>query len=632
MAIPKTIHYCWFGGNPLPEETIRYIESWKKFCPDYQIKEWNETNFDIHCCKYVEEAYTAKKWAFVSDYARFLALYKEGGIYFDTDIEVLRSFDDLLGYNAFFGFGRQSLTLPVFGADKNQQCFADILDDYANRHFVKEDGSYDTTTIELTAQRILLESYGLKLNWEKQILKDNIAILPKDCFSSTDWATGIVTKNPNLYVIHYAEASWMDDGTRQLLLKRRRFIKLFGKTLGNIIGDILTFKNQNGWNQTFVKVRSVLKRGFVHIIMALLNTFCLKRKKVVFENFGGRGFGDNPKYVANELLSRDLGYDLVWLVKPGTNYQFPQGIRTIPVGGLKEMYELATSKVWVDNNRKQRWVRKAKNQKYIQTWHGFYPLKKMEKDAIKTLSADYISCAIHDGAITDLMMSGSKARTPIYKSSFWYDGEVLECGTPRNDVFFNGIDYRKIVGEFFGITLDKKLLLYAPTFRDDHSIAAYNIEFNGLLSSLSKRFGGEWCVMVRLHPAVREKSKELITYDSHIIDASAYDDIQELFAACDMLISDYSDCMFEFSLTYKPVLLYAADLEAFTHGRSFYYDIRELPYQLTESNDELMEAIEGFNEDEYKKRLKAFFDKIVVLENGTASKTIVDYIIKHTQA
>lgn len=259
MAIPKTIHYCWFGGNPLPEETIRYIESWKRFCPDYQIKEWNETNFDVHCCAYVEEAYDAKKWAFVSDYARFLALYKEGGIYFDTDIEVLRSFDDLLEYNAFFGFGRQSLTLPVFGADKNQRCFAEILEDYAHRHFVKDDGSYDTTTIELTAQRILLESYGLKLNWEKQILKDNIAILPKDCFSSTDWATGIVTKNPNLYVIHYAEASWMDITDRKNMMRKRRLIKVFGKKVGMIISDTITYYNDRGLKLTVIKVLGKIK-------------------------------------------------------------------------------------------------------------------------------------------------------------------------------------------------------------------------------------------------------------------------------------------------------------------------------------------------------------------------------------
>lgn len=372
-----------------------------------------------------------------------------------------------------------------------------------------------------------------------------------------------------------------------------------------------------------------LKRRIGPLYMQIMGKFFFCKKKIVFNNFAGRGYGDNPKYVASELLSRKEKYDCVWIVRKGTNYSFPKGIRTVVHGTWKEMYELATAGFWVDNNRKAEYIYKSERQKYIQLWHGFYPLKKMEKDAVEQLDPSYIRMAIHDGAITDLMVSGSKARTPIYKNSFWYNGEILECGTPRNDIFFDGIDYRQRVVEFFGLKKEKKLLLYAPTFRDDHSIDAYNLDFERLLSSLRKRFGGEWCVMVRLHPAVREKSG-FIKYSDVIIDASAYDDIQELFAACDMLISDYSDCMFEFSLTYKPVLLYAADLDAYMHGRSFYYDIRELPYQLTESNDELMSAVEEFNEEDYEKRLKAFFDKIVVLEKGTASKTIVDYIIKHT--
>ena len=140
--IPKIIHYCWFGGNPLPESAHNFIKSWKKFNPDYKIKEWNESNFDVHCCRYVEEAYNAKKWAFVSDYARFHALYNEGGIYFDTDIKVLKSFDDLLDCGAFFGFGWKTLTLPVFGASKGLNCFKLILDYYNSRNFIRKDGSY----------------------------------------------------------------------------------------------------------------------------------------------------------------------------------------------------------------------------------------------------------------------------------------------------------------------------------------------------------------------------------------------------------------------------------------------------------------------------------------------------------
>lgn len=628
-TIPKVIHYCWFGGNPLPRKALQCIESWKKFCPDYQIKEWNESNFDVHCCKYVEQAYDAKKWAFVADYARFFALYKEGGVYFDTDIEVLKSFDDLLCYNAFFGFGRTSLTLPVFGAQKQQPCFKDILEHYSKKKFMRPDGSYDTTTIELTAQAVLIEKYGLIMNWEKQILKDGIAVLPKDCFSSTDWETGIITKNPNLYVIHYADGSWMSDEQKQQLYIRRKAISIFGKKIGSVLGDAWYLMKRDGLQEIFNHAFRFFHRTFAPSYMKVLNILHCNRKKVVFENFAGRGYGDNPKYIAEELLSRNLKYDIVWIVKKGTNYSFPKGIRTVNCGTVRELRELATAKFWVDNNRKKVYIFKSKNQKYIQTWHGFYPLKKMEKDAEKSLTKEYIASAIHDSQMTDLMVSGCKIRTEIYKKSFWYDGEIAEWGTPRNDIFFNGKDYREQVCKSLGIPSDKKLVLYAPTFRDDHSVSAYDIDFDNLRSGLSRRFGGEWVCVIRLHPAIREKSN-FINYSDVIVDASAYDDIQELFAACDLLITDYSDCMFEFSLTRKPVFLYASDIDAYTKGRNFYYDIHDLPYSIAENNERLSELIMKFDDTEYKERVNAFFDRTGIFEHGTASKAVVNYIIKNS--
>ena len=633
MAIPKTIHYCWFGGNPLPKETLKFIESWKKYCPDYKIKEWNEKNFDVHCCKYVEQAYEAKKWAFVSDYARFYALYTEGGIYFDTDIEVLKPFDDLLDKGGFFGFGWKTLTLPVFGAAKGLDCYKQILDYYNSRSFIKADGSYDTSPIENSALKILTEQYGLVVNGQYQLLRENIAIYPKEYFCSTKWNTGQIYKNPKLYVIHYADASWLGDKEKKKLKVKKRIISIFGEKIGLKLGPVLGYIAAEGVCTSINKIWSKLGAHIVFWTTPTIMRFCslfVKKKKVVFYNFAGRGYGDNPKYIAEELVTRNLGYDLVWVVRKGTHYSFPKGIRTIEQGGFREIIELATAAFWVDNNRKSKYIYKSRKQKYIQTWHGFYPLKKMEKDAIDTLSPSHIEKAIHDGQMTDLMVSGCKARTQIYKTSFWYEGEIKECGTPRNDVFFKDVDYRKHVGDFFGISREKKLLLYAPTFRDDHSIDAYDIDFERTLEHLTHRLGGDWCVLVRLHPAVRERSSEFVTYNETIIDASSYDDIQELFAACDFLISDYSDCMFEFSLTYKPVILYASDLDAYTHGRSFYYDIHELPYQIAENNDELSSLIDNFNEEDYKNRLKKFFDKIGVFEKGTASKAVVDYIIENS--
>ena len=625
--IPKIIHYCWFGGNPLPKTAIRYIETWKKYNPDYIIKEWNENNFDIHCCRYVEEAYNAKKWAFVSDYARFFALYKEGGIYLDTDIEVLKPFDDLLNCGAFWGFGWETLTLPVFGASKGLECYKKIIDYYNTRLFVKLNGEYDLAPIETVALKILQADYALKLNGEKQTLKEDIIIYPKEYFCSTKWATGEIVRYQELYVIHYAEGSWLSEGQKSITRIKRVCQKIFGRKIGDVIGTAIGLIRTQGFISLFGHGRNFIIRQIGGQIMQIISNIYINNEKIIFDNFLGRGYGDNPKYIAKELLSRNLGLDIVWIVKESNN-SFPKGIRTVNRGSFREIFELASAGIWVDNVRKEEFVYKNPKQFYIQTWHGFYPLKKMEKDAIKTLSEDYIRSAIHDASITNLMVSGCKARTEIYRKAFWYDGEILECGLPRNDIFFTTNTYRNKIKIFFKLQDNVRIVLYAPTFRDNGSTEAYNIDMNGVIHSMEKRYGGKWVFLVRLHPIISEKCN-FINYNDEIVNACSYDDIQELFAASDFLITDYSDCMFEFSISKKPVLLYAPDLEEYTKYRSFYYDIRKLPYSIATDNELLKDQILQFDDFMYQNRIEKFFNTIGMFETGQASNIVVNYIIDH---
>lgn len=150
--IPKVIHYCWFGGKAIPYEYRKYIASWKKYCPEYEIKEWNEKNFDMGCCSYVKEAYEAKKWAFVADYVRFCVLYKYGGVYFDTDVELLRPIDDLLEKGNFLGVERYKNTFAVnpglgMGAVAGVAFYKKILELYENIHFRYPDGTQNTKTV-----------------------------------------------------------------------------------------------------------------------------------------------------------------------------------------------------------------------------------------------------------------------------------------------------------------------------------------------------------------------------------------------------------------------------------------------------------------------------------------------------
>lgn len=206
--IPKVIHYCWFGGNPLPELDIKCIDSWKKYFPDYEIREWNETNFDLECCDYVKEAYKSKKWAFVSDYARFYILYKYGGLYFDTDVEVIKSFDSILSKGAFMGCEASDKCAPGLGLGCNPglEIYKEILDFYHTRHFIKEDGSIDTTTVVKYTSDILYK-HGWMANGDIEKVSD-IYIYPSEYFCPINYNTGKLNITDNTYSIHWYTASW----------------------------------------------------------------------------------------------------------------------------------------------------------------------------------------------------------------------------------------------------------------------------------------------------------------------------------------------------------------------------------------------------------------------------------------
>lgn len=208
--IPKIIHYCWFGGKEKPEEVLRMIASWKKHCPDYQIKEWNETNFDIHLNRYCEEAYQQKKWAFVSDVARLWALVHEGGIYMDTDVEVVRPLDPLLDQQAFIGFeGTQWIGTSLMGAEPNNAFLSAFSEEYHHRNFMLSDGSLDLTTNVRIWTKLLKENYGLVLNGKKQQVGD-FMIYPTDYFSPYDYINGKLAQTANTYSVHWFGQSWIN--------------------------------------------------------------------------------------------------------------------------------------------------------------------------------------------------------------------------------------------------------------------------------------------------------------------------------------------------------------------------------------------------------------------------------------
>lgn len=212
--IPKTIHYCWFGHNPLPEKARRCIDSWRRYMPDYEILEWNEDNFDVNSIPYTAEAYAAGKYAFVSDYARFRILYEHGGLYFDTDVEVIRSFDDIIARGAFMGFendctpSRMGDVAPGLGlgVEAAHPLYKAFLDYYSHLRFIDGKGRPDFTTIVAYTTDVLIR-HGLENRPGIQTV-DGITIYPAEYFNPFEWKTGLPRPTQHTHSIHWYEQSW----------------------------------------------------------------------------------------------------------------------------------------------------------------------------------------------------------------------------------------------------------------------------------------------------------------------------------------------------------------------------------------------------------------------------------------
>lgn len=226
--IPKIIHFCWFGHNPYPANVKKSIESWEKYCPDYEIKCWNEDNFDLSECLYAQQALSEKKWAFVSDYVRASVLYKYGGIYMDSDMLVLKNFDFALENTAFCSLANPGIiSMGLLGFEKNHPIMKEHLESYKGRKFIKDDGTYDLTT-NVTVFSNHLKELGLSLEDKAQMIGD-ICIYPTEYFYPTDFEGYRSNYTENTCAEHLHSASWLPKGKRLQIALRRRIRRILAR-------------------------------------------------------------------------------------------------------------------------------------------------------------------------------------------------------------------------------------------------------------------------------------------------------------------------------------------------------------------------------------------------------------------
>ena len=360
-------------------------------------------------------------------------------------------------------------------------------------------------------------------------------------------------------------------------------------------------------------------------LMYACRIFPVKKNKIVFSSFFGAKYNDNPKAISDELLKRK-DIQQIWLLPKDVPH--PDTIKTVPPSSVAALYHLATAKVWIDNSRKRGYVRKRKSQFYIQTWHGGVGFKSVEGGAVETLKERYIEAAKNDSKMADAFISECEWKTQQYRRDFWYSGEIIKCGMPRSDIFFkdqNAISEK--VRSALGINLNKRIVLYAPTFRKDNGMEAYNIDYDRLCDALEKKYGGKWCVVVRLHPEVSSKA-DFIRYNDRVVNGTVYEDINEILVASQFLISDYSSCIFDALFCKKKVILYAPDIEQYNaEDRHLTFKFDELPMAIARDNDELTHIINTFDDNAFEERRASFIEKMGYYSKGNASKIISNRII-----
>ena len=389
------------------------------------------------------------------------------------------------------------------------------------------------------------------------------------------------------------------------------------------------------WFLYFIKIAKMALDFAFFGLLCLISK--VEKDKIVFCcHLGRNGINCNPKYIAREIIRQKLPYKLVWMC----NKKFMQkdeefkDIQFVDYENRFEKFKaLATSKIWIDNSYKPRdyacGLIKKKNQFYINTWHGSLGIKRIFWDSNQTATQSkfFLKCMAKDFKNCDILLTNSEWEENVFKKAFRYNGVMKRFGHPRNDIFFEDREtIKNKVYKHFNIPLDKKIALYIPSFRTNLNLECYEIDYFLLKDSLSKRFGGDWVCASKFHPVNLSKPEALSKILKADYDFSYYPDTQELLMSAEVIISDYSSCMFDFMLTRRPCFVYATDIDEYEVLRGLYYPLSDTPFPVAQNNQELNENILNFDYEKYKNECEKFLDEKNALEDGNASKRVVEVI------
>lgn len=363
---------------------------------------------------------------------------------------------------------------------------------------------------------------------------------------------------------------------------------------------------------------------------------------IVFEAFAGKNYSDSPKYIYEYMMKRHPNYEFIWVFKNPSKVQIPGSAKKVKKGSKAYYEAYSKAKYWVSNARLPLYLNKKPNQVYIQNWHGT-PLKRLANDmkVIRmpgTTTDNYKRNFREETSRWDYLVSPNRYSSKIFETAFWMKPEqLLEIDYPRNDVLVNHANdkpYIQEIKENLNLPADKKVIMYAPTWRDDEFVKKgkylFNLQID--LDNLQAQLGDDYVVLLRMHYLI-SNALDLRGYEDFAIDVSNYSDISELYLISDCLITDYSSVMFDYGVLKRPQFFFAYDLDKYGQDlRGFYLDyhndlpgpIHQDPYQLTEDLKNLDQV-----SIDYKDKINQFYDDFCSLENGQASKAISDLITKN---
>jgi len=369
---------------------------------------------------------------------------------------------------------------------------------------------------------------------------------------------------------------------------------------------------------------NMLKRTLSSLAIRLclqpLRVLPVKRNRVLFTAYLEKQYSCNPKYISQEL-QRLYGdkLEIIWLFRRPQDFSYleSQGITVMGTGSFKSTIAALTARVVVSNTYYKPSLPRRRKQFFLYTWHGGGAYKRVWSDEMSLIERIYTRLRQSGGNL--YLSSGEHFTLDAIRNSFHYKGEVLSKGMPRNDMLVNGIseEEKHRIRSLIGLNEGEKLLLYAPTYRKDTQVHAFNPDYKAVCEALSQRFGGTYVVGYRSHHVTMYKNQNGI--DVGAVNLTDYPDMQELLAVCDVLLTDYSSSIWDAAVGGKKAFLYCPDLDSFDLNKDFVTDIHSWPFPLAKTSEELCRNIENFDENKYISDCKRHLLELGSCESGRAA-------------